>query len=79
MAFRDAHEVVGKSVAYCLSYKKDLPDLTLAEWQSFSTMIGADIYENITLEASVNSRTATGGTSLEGVKREIARLKSSLS
>jgi argininosuccinate lyase len=79
MAFRDAHEVVGKSVAYCLSNKKDLPDLTLAEWQSFSTMIDADIYDCITLEASVNARTATGGTSLEGVKREIARLKSSLS
>jgi len=42
-------------------------------------MIGDDIYASITLEASVNARTATGGTSLEGVQREIARLKSSRS
>ena len=79
MAFRDAHEVVGKSVAYCLVNGKDLPDLSLAEWQGFSTMIDDDIYDSITLEASVNARTATGGTSLEGVKREIARVKASRS
>jgi argininosuccinate lyase len=79
MAFRDAHEVVGKSVAYCLGNGKDLPELSLAEWQGFSTMIGDDIYDSITLEASVNARTATGGTSLEGVKREITRVKASRS
>ncbi len=75
MPFRDAHEVVGKSVAYCLSNSKDLPELTMEEWQSFSTMIGSDIYDSITLEASVNARTATGGTALAGVKREIERVK----
>jgi argininosuccinate lyase len=79
MAFRDAHEVVGKAVGYCLGNGKDLPDLTLDEWHSFSAMIADDIYDCITLEASVNARTATGGTSLQGVKREIARLKASLS
>lgn len=76
MPFRDAHEVVGKSVAYCLSNNKDLPELTMAEWQSFSDKIGEDIYDSITLEASVNARRATGGTALEGVKREISRIKS---
>jgi len=38
-------------------------------------MIAADIYDSITLEASVNARRATGGTALEGVKREIDRIK----
>ena len=76
MAFRDAHEVVGKSVAYCLDKQKDLPELTMEEWHSFSTIIGDDIYDSITLEASVNARRATGGTALEKVKQEIARIKS---
>ena len=76
MPFRDAHEVVGKAVAYCLSNGKDLPALTLDEWHAFSAMIGADIYDSITLEASVNARRATGGTALEGVRREIDRIKS---
>ncbi|GFE57065.1 argininosuccinate lyase [Geobacter sp. AOG1] len=76
MPFRDAHEVVGKSVAYCLSHGKDLPELTMEEWKGFSAMIGEDIYDSITLEASVNARRATGGTALERVKAEIERVKS---
>jgi len=75
MPFRDAHEVVGKAVAYCLSHGKDLPELTMDEWRGFSAMIEADIYDSITLEASVNARRATGGTALEGVRREIARIR----
>ena len=38
-------------------------------------MIDTDIYDAITLEASVNARRATGGTALERVKAEIARVK----
>jgi argininosuccinate lyase len=75
MAFRDAHEVVGKSVAYCLDKGKDLPELTMEEWRAFSDKIGDDIYDHITLEASVNARRATGGTALECVRREIERVK----
>jgi argininosuccinate lyase len=76
MPFRDAHEVVGKAVAYCLDKGKDLPELTMDEWHSFSTKINEDIYDSITLEASVNARQATGGTALERVKAEIQRVKS---
>jgi len=75
MPFREAHEVVGKSVRYGIEHGKRLEELTLAEWQAFSDLIGADIYDAITLEASVNARSATGGTALVRVKAEIARLK----
>jgi argininosuccinate lyase len=75
MPFREAHEVVGKSVRYCIEHGKRLEELTLAEWQAFSDLIGADIYDAITLEASVNARNATGGTALVRVKAEIERLK----
>ncbi|GLI38245.1 argininosuccinate lyase [Geobacter hydrogenophilus] len=75
MPFRDAHEVVGKTVAYCIANGKDLPDLTLEEWKGFSDKIGEDIFDCITLEASVNARAATGGTALERVKGEIERVK----
>ena len=75
MAFRDAHEVVGKAVGYCVANGKDLPDLTMAEWHGFSTAIGEDIRDAITLEASVNARSATGGTALERVREEIERAK----
>jgi argininosuccinate lyase len=76
LPFRDAHEVVGKAVRFCIEHRKDLPEMSLAEWQSFSAMIGGDIFDEITLEASVNARRATGGTAPERVMAEIKRLKS---
>jgi argininosuccinate lyase len=76
MAFRDAHEVVGKAVAYCIAQGKDLPELALEEWRGFSDRIDEDIYASITLEASVNARSATGGTARERVMAEIERAKS---
>ncbi|WP_136514920.1 argininosuccinate lyase [Geomonas edaphica] len=73
--FRDAHEIVGKAVRYCIENEMDIPELSLAEWQIFSGRIEDDIFGAITLEASVNARKATGGTALERVKAEIARAK----
>ncbi|MDD3295198.1 MAG: argininosuccinate lyase [Geobacteraceae bacterium] len=75
MPFREAHEVVGKSVRYCIEHGKRLEELSMDQWKSFSHRIGADIYDAITLEASVNARRATGGTALERVKVEMERLK----
>ncbi len=74
LPFRQAHEVVGKTVRYCVENGKDIPDLTLDEFRSFSDLIDADIYDFVTLEASVNARKATGGTAREAVERELARL-----
>jgi argininosuccinate lyase len=75
VAFRDAHEIVGKTVRYCIENEMDIPELSLAEWQLFSHRIESDIFEAITIEASVNARKATGGTALERVRAEIARAK----
>ncbi len=76
MPFRQAHEVVGKTVRYCVETGKTIPDLTLEEFRSFSALIDQDIYDYVTLEASVNARKATGGTAREAVERELARLNS---
>jgi argininosuccinate lyase len=75
MPFRDAHEVVGKAVRYCIDRGKDMPELTIEEWRAFSDRIEEDIASAITLESSVNARRATGGTALERVKAEIERAK----
>ncbi|MDD2733978.1 MAG: argininosuccinate lyase [Desulfuromonadaceae bacterium] len=71
LPFRDAHEVVGKSVAYCLENEMDITELSLAEWQLFSAKIDTDIFECITVEASVNARNVTGGTARDRVLSEI--------
>jgi argininosuccinate lyase len=75
LPFRQAHEIVGKTVRYCVETGKDIPELTLAEFQQFSPLIEEDIYQFVTLEASVNARRATGGTAREAVAREIKRAR----
>ena len=72
MPFRQAHEVVGKTVRYCIENRKDIPELRIEEFKSFSKSIDEDIYQYVTLDASVNARTATGGTATAAVLREIA-------
>ncbi len=71
MPFRNAHEVVGKTVRYCVENGKDIPALTLQEFQKFSADIDGDIFDYVTLEASVNARKATGGTARSAVEKEI--------
>lgn len=75
LPFRQAHEVVGKTVHYCIENNKDIPELSLEEFKSFSELIDADIYQYVTLDASVNARKATGGTARSAVESELARLK----
>ncbi len=73
--FRQAHEIVGKTVRYCIENGKDIPELRIDEFKSFSDAIEEDIYDFVTLEASVNARRATGGTAREAVESEIKRAR----
>jgi argininosuccinate lyase len=75
VAFRDAHEAVGNAVKYCIENEMDLTDLSLAEWQLFSGRIEHDIFEAITVEASINARNIPGGTARERVWEEIRRAR----
>jgi argininosuccinate lyase len=66
-AFRDAHEVVGKAVAFAIEQGKDLSACTLQELQKFDPRIEQDVFEVLTLEGSLNARNITGGTAPEQV------------
>jgi argininosuccinate lyase len=72
MPFRDAHEVVGNAVAYGVETGKDLSEMTLAELQKFSAVIGEEVFEVLTLEGSVSARNHLGGTAPAQV---LARVK----
>lgn len=76
--FRDAHHVVGSVVNYCIKHGKKLNQLTLDEYHSFHPQIENDIYEDITLEASVGARQSYGGTAPDAVTKQIALAKSLL-
>lgn len=62
LPFRDAHEVVGESVAFGISEGKDLAELSLEQLQSFSSLITEDVFEVLTLDGSVAARDHLGGT-----------------
>lgn len=72
MPFREAHEVVGRTVLYCIEQQKYLLDLTLEELQGFSGVIGADVYEALAVETVVNARNVLGGTARNQVEVQIA-------
>ena len=71
LPFREAHEVVGKLVRYCIEQRKSLLDLTLAEFTSFSPIFEQDVCDDLTLEAVVNRRNSRGGTGAQSVSAQL--------
>ena len=78
IAFRDAHEIVGRAVRHGIENNRDLSQMSLAELQAFSPMIDADVFEVLTLEGSMAARNHTGGTAPEQVSRAIAAARQRL-
>ena len=78
LAFRDAHEVVGKSVGFAIERAKDLSELSLDQLKSFSELIEDDVFEVLTLEGSVNSRNHIGGTAPAQIKQAVAAARAKL-
>ena len=75
LPFRDAHEVVGKSVAYGIESDKDLSEMTLQELQAFSALITDDVFDVLTLEGSVQARDHIGGTAPTQVRAAAQRAR----
>ncbi|OOV87283.1 argininosuccinate lyase [Oceanospirillum linum] len=73
IAFRDSHEIVGKSVAYGIETGKDLGEMTLEELQQFSDTITEDVFDVLTLEGSVSARNHIGGTAPDQVRAAVKR------
>lgn len=71
MPFREAHSVVGKSVAYALGKKVELHDLLIDELKQFSNLIEDDVFDFLSTEGIINRRTSTGGTATVNVKNAI--------
>ncbi|MBF0473582.1 MAG: argininosuccinate lyase [Nitrospirae bacterium] len=69
--FRNAHEITGRVVRYCIDNNAELESLSLDIYKEFSSVIGEDIYHKLTLSASVTARTSLGGTSPTEVERQI--------
>ncbi|MCZ8514905.1 argininosuccinate lyase [Paenibacillus filicis] len=73
MPFRQAHEVIGKTVLYCIQNGKFLLDLGLGEFHQFSKLFDQDIYNVLQPERVVNARNVYGGTAGNQVSEAIGR------
>jgi argininosuccinate lyase len=78
LPFRDAHEAVARAVRHAEKAGCDLADLPLAELQSFSALIGKDVFKVLSPEGSLNSRDHIGGTAPRQVRTAIARARKAL-
>jgi len=76
--FREAHEITGKTVAYCLDEGKTLGNLTLVELRKISKRFEEDVSEHIALANSVDRKNIHGGTAKNQVKAQISRLTKKL-
>ncbi|MDK1388487.1 argininosuccinate lyase [Sinorhizobium sp. 8-89] len=72
LPFRDAHHVTGRAVALAEQKGCDLADLSLADLQSINAAITEKVFDVLTVEASVASRTSFGGTAPAEVRKQIA-------
>jgi argininosuccinate lyase len=73
--FRDAHGIVARAVREAEAVGCDLSGLPLAVLKRFSSAIGADVFDVLSLEGSVAARDHPGGTAPARVKAAVARAR----
>jgi argininosuccinate lyase len=75
LPFREAHEVVGRMVLYCIENGKTLGECTLEEFHRFTPLVESDIHRILEPESVVESRNIPGGTAREAVLHTLSEKK----
>jgi len=70
--FRDAHHIAGSIVRRAETLGVPLEGLPLEEMQGIEPAIGKEVYDVLSLEASLKSRASFGGTAPDRVREQIA-------
>jgi argininosuccinate lyase len=78
LPFREAHEAVGRMVLYGLGKGLELHELELEELRQFSPLVLDDVYEALSLEQTLATKSQAGGTSPERVREALTRARASL-
>ena len=73
--FRQAHEIAGKLVRYCINSQKILEELPLEVFKQFHPKFNRDIYQVLDIQRSVDSRNIPGGTATRQVVKAIVEAK----
>jgi argininosuccinate lyase len=73
--FREAHNIIGKIISYCVKEDKDVSKIKLSELKKYSDLFEKDIYEAITLKNCIESKDIIGGTATSQVTKQIEKWK----
>lgn len=76
--FRVAHELAGEAVRVCEEKDCELWDLTDEDYLAIDPALHAGVRQVLTVEGSLNSRSAQGGTAPSAVAAQLEALKSEL-
>ncbi|MFL6776654.1 MAG: argininosuccinate lyase [Sphingomicrobium sp.] len=76
--FREAHHITGSAVKAAEERGLELADLPLNLLQSIDERIDQRVYDVLSVDASVRSRTSYGGTAPRNVREQIAAAKEQL-
>ena len=78
LAFRDAHEVIGKLVLHCVTHETSLEELPLDVYQSIHPIFEEDVYEVISLNTCIQGRMVKGGPSTTALCEHFKKAKAFL-
>jgi argininosuccinate lyase len=78
VVFREAHEITGALVRWCIENKKKLEDLTVAELKKFSPLCDESTVAALCHGSALVARSSRGGTAPSAVKKQIDLAKSAL-
>ena len=71
--FRDAHEIIGRLVLYCLEKNTSIDAVSLEELKEISPVFEADVYEAISLKTCVEKRLTVGAPGREAMEDVIGK------
>jgi argininosuccinate lyase len=71
--FREAHDTVGKIVMRAIELGKELEEMSITDLQQFSALIEEDVYEALSLEQTLATKSQTGGTATGAVENALKK------
>ncbi len=75
VAFRDAHEIIGRLVLHCIDKNCAIDELSIDELKSISDVFEQDVYDKISLKTCVEKRLTVGAPGPEAMKKAIKEEK----
>jgi argininosuccinate lyase len=73
--FRQAHEIVGRCVLFCIESNRELWSLSLEELRELGALVDQDVYDHLDPRKSLNNRSVYGGTAPQQVKEAISEAR----